>query len=667
MWVTMQVFRMCPIKRKTYPENLSSVLDFKDYPGLDVFICTADPYKEPPIDVVNTALSVLAYDYPNDKISVYVSDDGGSVMSLFAFIEAAKFATHWLPFCREKNIMERCPEAYFGSIQGNTCGPESEKIKMMYETMKAKVESVVDRGGVGEEQITDEMESKAFEKWTTGFTRQEHPTVIQVLLDSNKSKDIKGHSMPNFVYVSREKNKSSPHHFKAGALNALLRVSATMTNAPVVLTQDCDMLSNDPKTPLNALCYLLEAIRKGSDLAYVQFPQCYHGINKNDTYGSEIKRLFKLNPLGFDGLLGPNYVGTGCFFRRRAFFGSPSSQVSAEIAELNPSHVVDKSIQSESVWDLADSVASCKYENGTKWGAQMGFRYGSLVEDFYTGFRLQCEGWKAVFCDPERPAFLGDIPITLNDILSQSRRWAVGVLDVAFSKDSPIIFGTKSMGLLMGMGYANYSFWPILAIPITIYAMLPSLALLNQVYLFPKISSPWSFLYIFLFLGAYGHDCLEFISAGSTIKKWYSDQRMWLIRGVSSHPFGVIDYLLQTLGISPFGFNVTSKVVDGEQSKRYEKGLLEFGVASPLFVSLTTTAFINLIALVVGVSEAFKQGSWDDKFLQVGLSAFAVLNSLPIYEAIVVRVDNGKMPEIITRISMFLTFALCLASFLTFR
>ncbi|KAL5718946.1 hypothetical protein ACHQM5_011796 [Ranunculus cassubicifolius] len=258
--------------------------------------------------------------------------------------------------------------------------------------MKAKVESVVDRGGVGEEQITDEMESKALENWTTGFTRQEHPTVIQVLLDSNKSKDIKGHSMPNFVYVSREKNKSSPHHFKAGALNALLRVSATMTNAPVVLTQDCDMLSNDPKTPLNALCYLLEAIRKGSDLAYVQFPQCYHGINKNDTYSSEMTWLFKLNPLGFDGLLGPNYVGTGCFFRRRAFFGSPSSQVSAEIAELNPSHVVDKSIQSESVLDLADSVASCKYENGTKWGAQMGFRYGSLVENFCTVFDYNVKG-----------------------------------------------------------------------------------------------------------------------------------------------------------------------------------------------------------------------------------------------------------------------------------
>ncbi|KAL5718945.1 hypothetical protein ACHQM5_011795 [Ranunculus cassubicifolius] len=130
MWSTTTAFRMYPIIRKTYPENLLSVLDYKDYPGLDVFICTADPYKEPPINVVNTALSVLAYDYPADKVSVYVSDDGGSVVTLFAFMEAAKFASYWLPFCKEKKLMDRCPKAYFGSTQANTWGAESEKIKV---------------------------------------------------------------------------------------------------------------------------------------------------------------------------------------------------------------------------------------------------------------------------------------------------------------------------------------------------------------------------------------------------------------------------------------------------------------------------------------------------------------------------------------------------------
>lgn len=61
-----------------------------------MFVCTADPYKEPPIGVVNTVLSLMAYDYPTEKLSVYVSDDGGSQLTLFALVEAAKFAKHWL-------------------------------------------------------------------------------------------------------------------------------------------------------------------------------------------------------------------------------------------------------------------------------------------------------------------------------------------------------------------------------------------------------------------------------------------------------------------------------------------------------------------------------------------------------------------------------------------
>lgn len=118
---------------------------------------------------------------------------------------------------------------------------------------------------------------------------------------------------------------------------------------------------------------------------------------------------------------------------------------------------------------------------------QMGFRYGSLVEDYYTGYRLQCEGWKSILCHPERAAFLGDAPITLIDTLNQSKRWAVGLLEVAISKYSPLTFGVRSMGLLMGLAYSHYGFWPILSIPLTIYAFIPQLALLNGISILPKV------------------------------------------------------------------------------------------------------------------------------------------------------------------------------------
>ncbi|GJV35145.1 cellulose synthase-like protein G3, partial [Tanacetum coccineum] len=129
MWATTISFRLRPIMRQVYPENLEKTLRKKDYPSIDIFICTADPYKEPPMNVVNTALSLMAYDYPPEKLSVYVSDDGGSNLTLFAFIEAAKFAKIWLPFCRDNNIVDRCPEAYFSSHNHGQDEFDSEDIK----------------------------------------------------------------------------------------------------------------------------------------------------------------------------------------------------------------------------------------------------------------------------------------------------------------------------------------------------------------------------------------------------------------------------------------------------------------------------------------------------------------------------------------------------------
>lgn len=130
MWAATQPYRLRPIHRKEFPDNLGEIVKESDFPALDVFICTADPYKEPPMGVANTALSVMAYDYPTEKISVYVSDDGGSQLTLFAFMEAAKFASHWLPFCRKNNVVERSPEAYFAS--SSPWSSETEKIKVKH-------------------------------------------------------------------------------------------------------------------------------------------------------------------------------------------------------------------------------------------------------------------------------------------------------------------------------------------------------------------------------------------------------------------------------------------------------------------------------------------------------------------------------------------------------
>ncbi|RWV77699.1 hypothetical protein GW17_00061435, partial [Ensete ventricosum] len=59
--------------------------------GIDVFVSTADPDKAPVLVTANTILSILAADYPIEKLACYVSDDGGALVTLEAMVEAASF------------------------------------------------------------------------------------------------------------------------------------------------------------------------------------------------------------------------------------------------------------------------------------------------------------------------------------------------------------------------------------------------------------------------------------------------------------------------------------------------------------------------------------------------------------------------------------------------
>lgn len=87
-----------------------------DLPGVDIFVCTADPKTEQPIMVINTVLSVMAYDYPTEKLSIYLSDDAAHDITFYALIEASHFAKHWIPYCKKFYVEPRSPGAYFQSI-----------------------------------------------------------------------------------------------------------------------------------------------------------------------------------------------------------------------------------------------------------------------------------------------------------------------------------------------------------------------------------------------------------------------------------------------------------------------------------------------------------------------------------------------------------------------
>ncbi|RVW87218.1 Cellulose synthase-like protein E6 [Vitis vinifera] len=133
-WFITVTVRLKPIYRYTFKDRLTQRYE-KVLPGIDIFVCTANPIIEPPTMVINTVLSVMAYDYPPEKLSVYLSDDGGSCLTFYALLEASQFSKVWLPFCKKFKVEPRCPEAYFSS----TSEPHHDDPSMAEEWSSIKV------------------------------------------------------------------------------------------------------------------------------------------------------------------------------------------------------------------------------------------------------------------------------------------------------------------------------------------------------------------------------------------------------------------------------------------------------------------------------------------------------------------------------------------------
>uniref|UniRef100_A0A2P2PPV3 Transferase n=1 Tax=Rhizophora mucronata TaxID=61149 RepID=A0A2P2PPV3_RHIMU len=163
---------------------------------------------------------------------------------------------------------------------------------------------------------------------------------------------------------------------------------------------------------------------------------------------------------------------------------------------------------------------------------------------------------------------------------------------------------------------------------------------------------------MFLFLGSYGQDFLDFFLAGGTFRMWWNDQRIWYLRGLTCHLIGSVEHVLKVLGISATGFNVTSKVFDDEQRKRYERGKFDFGADSPIFVPMTMAALINLVAIIKGLFQVSRGSNLEGTLIQMLIAGYGTINCWPIYEAMVFRNDKGQLPPRTTIIATSLACAL---------
>lgn len=72
-----------------------------------------------------------------------------------------------------------------------------------------------------------------------------------------------------------------------------IRASSKISNGSIILNVDCDMYSNNSESVRDAVCFFMDE-QKGHEIAFVQFPQCFSNITKNDIYGGSFRVGFEV-------------------------------------------------------------------------------------------------------------------------------------------------------------------------------------------------------------------------------------------------------------------------------------------------------------------------------------------------------------------------------------
>ncbi|KAG6740859.1 hypothetical protein POTOM_056328 [Populus tomentosa] len=412
-----------------------------------------------------------------------------------------------------------------------------------------------------------------------------------------------------------------------------------------------------------------------------------------------------INMKGLDGIQGPVYVGTGCVFKRQALYGydppkdpkrpkmetcdccpcfgrrKKKNAKNGEVGEgmdnndkeLLMSHMnfekkfgqsaifvtstlmeeggVPPSSSPAALLKEAIHVISCGYEDKTEWGLELGWIYGSITEDILTGFKMHCRGWRSIYCMPKRAAFKGSAPINLSDRLNQVLRWALGSVEIFFSRHSPMLYGYKEGKLkwLERFAYVNTTIYPFTSLALVAYCCLPAICLLTDKFIMPEISTFASLFFIALFLSIFSTGILELRWSGVSIEEWWRNEQFWVIGGVSAHLFAVVQGLLKVLAGIDTNFTVTSKATDDD-----DFGELYAFKWTTLLIPPTTILIINLVGVVAGVSDAINNGyqSWGPLFGKLFFAFWVIVHLYPFLKGLMGR--QNRTPTIVVIWSVLL-------------
>ncbi|XP_057994661.1 cellulose synthase A catalytic subunit 2 [UDP-forming] isoform X2 [Hevea brasiliensis] len=669
-WIFDQFPKWYPIERETYLDRLSLRYEKEgkasELAAVDIFVSTVDPLKEPPLITANTVLSILAVDYPVDKVACYVSDDGAAMLTFEALSETSEFARKWVPFCKKFKIEPRAPEWYFAQkvdYLKDKVDPafvrERRAMKREYEEYKVRVNGLV---AMAQKVPEDGWTMQDGTPWP-GNNVKDHPGMIQVFSGHNVVHDIEGNELPRLVYVSREKRAGFEHHKKAGAMNALINMkgldgiqgpiyvgTGCVFRRQALYGYDAPIKKKPPGKTCNCLpkwlCCCCTSRKKNKKVKSNGKKK-----KKNKEASKQIHALENIEE-SIEGIDNDKSESMSQKKFEKKFGQSPVFIASTLMEDGG----LPKEATSASLLKEAIHVISCGYEDKTEWGKEVGWIYGSVTEDILTGFKMHCHGWRSVYCIPSRPAFKGSAPINLSDRLHQVLRWALGSVEILLSRHCPIWYG-YGCGLkpLERFSYINSVVYPLTSIPLVAYCTLPAICLLTGKFIVPEISNYASLIFMALFISIAATSVLEMQWGGVGIHDWWRNEQFWVIGGTSSHLFALFQGLLKVLAGVNTNFTVTSKAGDdGEFSDLF---LFKW---TSLLIPPLTLLIINIIGIIVGVADAINNGydSWGPLFGKLFFAVWVIVHLYPFLKGLMAKQD--RLPTIIVVWSILIASVLSL-------
>ncbi|CAN4095954.1 unnamed protein product [Withania somnifera] len=591
-----------------------------DLPGVDVFI--SDPEKEPPLVTANTILSIIAVEYPVEKVSVYISDDGGAIFTFEAMAEAVLFAQVWVPFCRKHDIEPRNPDSYFSQKTDpmkNKKRPDFVKdrrwIKREYDEFKVRINGLPE---VIRKRC--EMHNSKEVKKEKALAMNNNGGAVPADFKFQKTTWLAdGTHWPGTWFDPIADHKKGDH---AGILQVLYTLgldvcSGTMHSMVFTLH---DLMSTPDSSGKNKKQAKNTAMP--SDLDDDSQPLTGHpDLNLPKQFGNSTMFVESIAVAEFQGRPLADHINVKN--------GRPPG------ALLIPRPPLDAPTVAEAI-----AVISCWFEDKTELGDIIGWIYGSVTEDVVTGYRMHNHGWRSIYCITKRDAFRGTAPINLTDRLHQVLRWATGSVEIFYSRNNPMLVGPH-LKFLQRIAYFNVAVYPFTSIFLVVYCFIPAFCLFTGKFIVKTLNIYFLLITVTLVLIS----LLEVKWSGIGLEELWRNEQFWLIGGTSAHFAAVIQGLLKVIAGVEISFTLTSKSAGEDEEDVYAD--LHMVKWTSLFILPLTISVVNIMAMVIGISRTIYSviPQWNRLIGGLFFSFWVLSHLYPFTKGLMGR--KGRVPIII--------------------